>query len=113
MLMIKNRNINSALNFTTFLQNEIGLTQARQRNAVIAHDFDTCLGLVYTDTEGIKVVFHNISRENRNITDIRNHIIICDQVKNRFYGAREEFIMKEDCGANIRGGYLTALTIIK
>ena len=103
--------MNSAPNFTMFLQNQIGLTQARQRNAVIAHGFDTCLGLVDTDTEGIKEVFHNISRGNRDIIDACNHIIIREQVKQRLYEAREEFLMKGDCGANITSGYLTTLTI--
>ena len=103
--------MDSAPNFTTLLQNGIGLTQARQRNAVITYGFDTCFGLMDTDTEGIKDGFHNISRGNRDIIDARNHIIIREQVKQRLYGAREEFLMKEDCGANITSGYLTAFTI--
>ena len=49
--------MNSVPNFTTFLQDGIRLTQARQRNTVITHGFDTCVGLMDTDTEGIKDVF--------------------------------------------------------
>ena len=64
-----------------------------------------------TDTEGIKDVFHYISRGNRDIIDARNHIILRKQVKQRFYGAREESVVKGDCGANITSGYLTTLTI--
>ena len=64
-----------------------------------------------TDTEVIKDVFHNISRRNRDIIDARNHIILREQVKQRFYGAREDFLMKENCGTNITSGYLTVLTI--
>ena len=48
--------MNSIPTFTMFLQNLIDLTQARQRNAVITHGFDTCLGLMDTDTEKIKDV---------------------------------------------------------
>ena len=39
--------------FSTFLQNGIGLTQAKQRDAVTTHGYNTAQGLIDTYNEGI------------------------------------------------------------
>ena len=84
--------MNHVNSFLTFLQSGIGLTQARQRNAITTHGYNTCRGLIDTTDEGIKGVFSIISDENRNLA-AADKVYIREQVKRRFYGAKEEFIM--------------------
>ena len=94
--------------FLSFLKDGIGLTNKPQRDAIVNHGFDTCQGLVDTTEDGIKEVFNVISQENRNTT-AANKVFIKEQVKQRFYGARAEFLMRQECGASIPNAYITAI----
>ena len=95
--------------FSAFLQNGIGLTQAKQRDAVTTHGYNTVQGLIDTYNEGIKEVFSSINRANRDISNTRDKVIIWEQVKQRFYGARSEFILRIKCNASITATYLQNL----
>jgi hypothetical protein len=95
--------------FTSFLTEGIGLTLPRQRAAIVNYGYDTCRGLMDASTEGIKTVFENISRANRDL-DERSTVHIREQIKQRFYGARLEFLMRITCGAEINNDYLQSLT---
>ena len=105
----RNRKMNNVANFNTFLQNGIGLTQVRQRDAVTNHGFDTCSGLLNTTKDGIKDVFTAISNANRDIAQARNKVYIREQLKQRVYGAKDEFTMRINCGSTIDTAYLTAI----
>ena len=50
-----------------------------------------------------------ISRENRDL-DAAYRVYNREQIKQRFYGAKAEFIMRLSCKANITAVYLTGLT---
>ena len=102
--------MNSNAVFTTFLTNGIGLTQNRQRNAITTHGFDTCRAFIDTSDDGIKEVFGTISRENRNINNAAHRVYIRENVKQRFYGAKQELIMRIKCGGQVNQAYLNALT---
>ena len=101
--------MNNNAAFTSFLTNGIGLTVARQRTAITEYGYDTCRGLMDASPDGIKTVFDNISRANRDL-NARNMVHIREQVKQRFYGARLEFLMHVTCGADIDADYLRNLT---
>ena len=101
--------MNNAASFNTFLQNGIGLSQARQRVAITTHGYNTCRGLVDTTNEGIKEVFAVISRENRDLA-VNVRVYVREQVKQRFYGAKAEFLMRLSCNSDIDAAYLTGLT---
>ena len=102
--------MNNNATFITFLTSGIGLTQARQRTAVTTHGFDTCQAFVNTSNDGIKDVFATISRENRNINNAGHRVYIRENVKQRFFGAKQEFQMRINCGAVMDQAYLTGLT---
>ena len=87
-------NMNNTGSFTNFLQNGIGLTTGRQRTAITNHGFDTCRGLIDTTNDGIRDVFSSISRANRDLNNASHRVYIREQVKQRFYGAKEEFLMR-------------------
>ena len=95
--------------FTNFLQHGIGLSQARQRTAITNHGFDTCRGLVNTTNDGIRDVFTAISNANRDLANTRDKVYIREQLKQRLYGAREEFSMRIDCGSTVTAAYLNAI----
>ena len=101
--------MNNVNAFTNFLNHGIGLTQARQRNAITTHGYNTVRGLVNTYTEGVKEVFLSISHANRDINNAAHRVIIREQVKQRFYGARSEFPMRMKFGATITQAYLAGL----
>ena len=93
--------MDSKSTFVTFLKDGIGLTQKTHRDAIINHGFDTCQGLVDTTNDGIKEVFNVINQENKSITRAADKVFIREQVKQRFYGARAEFLMRIECGADL------------
>ena len=101
--------MNSTASFNAFMQNGIGLTQNKQKTAITNHGFDTCQGLVDTTNDGIKEVFAAITRANRDLTNARDKVYIKEQIKQRFYGAKEEFLMRTHCGADITALYLASL----
>ena len=101
--------MNNVNAFTNFLNHGIGLTQVRQRDAITTHGYNTVRGLVDTYTEGVKEVFSSISRANRDINNAAHRVIIREQVKQRFYGARSEFLMRMKCNAIIDQAYITGL----
>ena len=107
-LFVKEK-MNHINSFSRFLQDGISLTQARQRDAITTHGYNTARGLVDTYTEGVKEVFSSISRANRDINNAAHRVIIREQVKQRFYGARSEFLMRLKCNAPITQAYLTGL----
>ena len=102
--------MNSNAVFTTFLTTGIGLTQNRQRNAITTHGFDTIRAFIDTSDDGIKEVFSTISRENRNINNAAHRVYIRENVKQRFYGAKRELLMRIECGGQMNQAYLTGLT---
>ena len=104
--------MNHVNSFAIFLQNGIGLTQARQRNSVTTHGYNTCRGLVDTTDEGIKEVFSVINSENRHLA-AADRVYIREQVKRRFYGARDELIMRRMCDGTITNAYVTGLTTVE
>ena len=97
--------MNNAVVFTAFLRDGIGLSQARQRTAITTHGFDTCQAFIDTSENGIKDVFSTISKENRNINNAGSRVYIRENIKQRFYGAREEFLMRIKCGSHIDQPY--------
>ena len=102
-------NMNSAEIFTLFLTNGIGLDLPRQRAAITEYGYNTCRGLMDASPDGIKTVFDGISRANRDL-DARSTVNIREQIKQRFYGARLEFLMRLTCGAEINEDYIRGLT---
>ena len=101
--------MNDERTFVTFLTNGIGLPQPRQRTAIADYGYNTCRGLMDASPDGIKTVFDSISRANRDL-QVRAEVHIREQVKQRFYGARLEFLMRLTCGADIDIDYLQQLT---
>ena len=101
--------MNSAEIFTLFLTNGIGLDLPRQRAAITEYGYNTCRGLMDASPDGIKTVFDGISRANRDL-DARSTVNIREQIKQRFYGARLEFLMRLTCGAEINEDYIRGLT---
>jgi hypothetical protein len=97
--------------FINLLQHGIGLTQPRQRNTIIELGFNTCRGLTDTSTDGIKAVFDLITRNNRDL-NVNQRVNIREQVKQRIYGARSEFLMRLQCGAEMTDDYINNLTTI-
>ena len=104
--------MNHVNSFAIFLQNGIGLTQARQRNLVTTHGYNTCRGLVDSTDEGIKEVFSVINSENMHLA-AADRVYIRKQVKRRFYGGRDELIMRRMCNDTITNAYVTGLTTVK
>ena len=101
--------MNSKTAFLTLLKDGIGLTQKEQRTAITTHGFDTVQGLVDTTNEGIKEVFNAINLENRTAATAADKIIIREQIKRRLYGARDELMMRIDCGADMSNALITAI----
>ena len=106
--LVKLENMNHKRTFETFLKDGIGLSSKEQRTAIITHGFDTCQGLLDTTNEGIKEVFNAINLENRNAA-AKDKVIIREQIKQRFYGARAELMMRTECGADLSTALLTAI----
>ena len=51
----------------TVLTDAIGLTVARQRQAIVTFGFDTCNGLKSTSVEDLRILFNTIDRNNRGL----------------------------------------------
>ena len=100
--------MNSKRTFESFLKDGIGLTEKKQREAITTHGFDTVQGMIDTSNEGIKEVFSVINAENKNAA-AKDKVIIREQIKQRFYGARTEFLMREACGADMSNALITAI----
>ena len=100
--------MNNKKAFESFLKDGIGLTEKKQREAITIHGFDTVQGMIDTSNEGIKEVFSVINAENKNAA-AKDKVIIREQIKQRFYGARTEFLMREACGADMSNALITAI----
>ena len=100
--------MNNKKAFESFLKDGIGLTEKKQREAITIHGFDTVQGMIDTSNEGIKEVFSVITTENKNAAT-KDKVIIREQIKQRFYGARAEFLMRESCGADMSSALITAI----
>ena len=92
--------MDDAQTLVTVLQDAIGLNQGRQRQAIINFGFDTCNGLKNTTEDDLKGLFSTIQRNNGGLPAHRQvHLNLT--VKSRLQALREEFIMREDCNAEM------------
>ena len=84
----------------TVLQLAIDLNQGRQRQAIINFGFDTCNRLKNTTEDNLKDLFSTIEQNNHGLL-ANQQVRLNLTVKSRLYALREEFIMREDCAAEI------------
>ena len=84
----------------TVLTEAIGLTLARQRQAIVNFGFDTCNGLKSTSVEDLRGLFSTIDRNNHGLLanqQLRFNLI----VNSCMYALREEFVVRSQCNAEM------------
>ena len=92
------------------LTQAIGLTQARQRQAIITLGFDTCKGLRDTSLEDLRGLFGMIERNNCGLL-ANQQVRFNLTVKACMYALREEFIMRDECNTEMGFNMLMLLNI--
>ena len=92
------------------LTQAIGLTQVRQRQAIVTLGFDTCKGLRDALLEDLQGLFGTIDRNN--CERLANQQVRFNlTVKSHMYALREEFIMREECNTEMGLNMLMLLDI--
>ena len=92
--------IDNKTTLVTLLQNAIGLYLARQRQVIVNFGFDTCNGLKNTSVEDLRGVFSTIDRNNC-LLQAGQQVRLNLTVKSQLYAICEEFIMREECKAEM------------
>ena len=82
------------------LQNAIGLGLVRQRQTIVNFGFDTCNGLKNSTESDLRGLFSTIERNNCGL-NANQQVRLNLTHKSRMYALREEFIMREACGAEM------------
>lgn len=78
----------------------VGLTLAHQSNAIITQGFHTCSNLMSTSEDDVKMLLVTIERDNQDLP--ANQVVrINMSMRNRLLALREEFIMRDNCGAKM------------
>ena len=92
------------------LAQAIGLTQARQRQAIVMLGFDACEGLRDTLLEDLRFFFGTIDRKNRGLL-ANQHVRFNLTFKSHMYALREEFIMRDECNKEMGLNVLMLLNV--
>ena len=92
------------------LTQAIGLTQARQRQAIVTLGFDTCERLRDTSLEDLRGLFSTIERNNHGL-GANQQVRFNLTVKSYMYALWEEFIMRNECNSEMGLNMLMHLDI--
>lgn len=92
--------MNDPATLESVLQNAIGLTLGRQRQAIIDLGFNTCNGLENASKDDLKTLFLTVERNNRDL-NANQQVRFNITVKARINALREEFIMRKACNAEM------------
>ncbi len=86
--------------FITLLTQAVGMTLNRQRQAITTFGFDTCEGLMSASEDDLKNLLSTIERNNRDV-NVNQAVRINTQMRTRLFALREEFLMRNACGATM------------
>ena len=84
--------------FDTLLTQAVGMTLNRQRLAISTYGFDTCGGLMSASEDDLKNLLTTIERNNRDLA-AGQQVRINTQMRTKLFALREEFLMRDKCGA--------------
>ena len=95
--------------FTDMLTNAIGLTQNRQRLAIIDNGFATAHGLATIGDSALDTLFKTIENQNRYANNANQRVNINITAKERLKALRAEFVMRSECDAQMVANELTIM----
>ena len=87
--------------FTDVLTNAIGLTQNRQRLAIIDNGFATAHGLATIGDSALDTLFKTIENQNRYVNNVNQCVNINIMAKEKIKALRAKFIMRSECDAQM------------
>jgi len=87
--------------FTDVLTNAIGLTQNRQRLAIIDNGFATAHGLATIGDSALDTLFKTIENQNRYANNANQCVNINITAKEKIKALRAKFIMRSECDAQM------------
>ena len=95
--------------FITLLTQAVGMTLNRQRVAITTFGFDTCDGMMSASEDDLKNLLTTIERNNREL-NANQAVRINTQMRTRLFALREEFLMRNACGATMTLAEIIGLT---